>query len=284
MNEGFILLHRRIIDSWLSQRSDHFHWFIILLLKANFKGIKDYLFNGNFIEIKRGQFITSINVLAKELPNCSDKKARNFLNLLSKSEIIKTENLKKGTRITICNYDYYQGDGQDRGKVGARLGRDVGKTGATIEIKKKKDNKENNYKTTLLSNLTKSDFIDSKYFDVTMSFYEVFKKNLLEAGASISTLEKAKGSWIDHIRLIYETDKQTSESVTKVFKHLQTAEFWKKNILSTSKLREKFNQLLIEIKSKENEANRPTKKTTGATPEQVAKILSKKFAQRRNSL
>lgn len=157
----------------------------------------------------------------------------------------------------------------------------------TPKVKKSKE-KESNikeiYKTTLLSNLTKSDFIDSKYFDVTMSFYEVFKKNLIEAGASTSTLEKAKGTWIDHIRHIYETDKHSSEAVQKVFKHLQIAEFWKKNILSTSKLREKFNQLLIEIKSKGNESNKQNKETTGATPEQVAQILSRKFAEKRNSL
>jgi len=121
----------------------------------------------------------------------------------------------------------------------------------TPKEKKSKVNRSN-YKTSLLSDLKKSDFDNSKYFDVTIAFFELFKKNLIEAGASTSQIEKSKDTWIDHIRLMYEVDKQTSESVTKVFEFLQKDEFWKKNILSTKKLREQFNKLLMNAKSKTN--------------------------------
>lgn len=131
------------------------------------------------------------------------------------------------------------------------------------------------YRKTLLSDLKKSDFEDSTHFEITISFYELFKKNLTEAGASISTLEKATGKWIDQIRLMIETDKQTLDNIRLVFSFLQTNDFWKKNILSAAKLREKFNTLLLN--SKENGKDRGHNKKQGATTDEIRTILSNHF-------
>lgn len=109
---------------------------------------------------------------------------------------------------------------------------------------------EKKYKNILLSELKNSDFDNPEYFEITISFYELFKFNLIEKGASTSRIEKAKGSWIDSIRLLIENDKYKIEDLREVFEFLKVNDFWKKNILSTSKLREKFETLLMNSRSK----------------------------------
>ena len=135
--EGFILLHRKIQNGWLWKKPEYLHWFLHILFKANFKDNDKFLFEGKFLSIKRGQFVTSYNELSKELIHCTPKRARNFIQTLIKSETIIYENLKKGARITICNYDSYQNEGHGKGTVGA-----------TIERRIKKNNNDNNEKET----------------------------------------------------------------------------------------------------------------------------------------
>jgi len=125
---------------------------------------------------------------------------------------------------------------------------------------------------TLLSELKSSDFEDPKYFEITISFYELFKKNLIENGAQITNLEKAKGNWINHIRLLIEKDNYSIEDLQKVWKFLQEDEFWKMNILSTSKLRKQFDKLILKTNGKENRTN-----NKGATDTELAGVLYKHF-------
>jgi uncharacterized protein YlaN (UPF0358 family) len=135
--------------------------------------------------------------------------------------------------------------------------------------------KESNYKTTLLSDLKKSDVPNREYFEITIAFWELFKKNILEVGGSTTTIDKAKGTWIDHIRLLIESDKQNIISVRTVFAYLQKDIFWKKNILSTATLRKQFNKLLLSANS--DEKNRQGKQQPATSDQELKDILSKHF-------
>ena len=133
----------------------------------------------------------------------------------------------------------------------------------------------NKYKKTLLSELkNNSDFEPKEYLDITLAFWELFKHNLEEKDISTSRIEKANGKWIDSIRLLIENDKYTMDDLREIFKFLQVNEFWKTNILSTSKLREQFQKLLSN--SRKNEQQGTTK--TGCTPEELAEVIGKHFA------
>jgi len=123
--------------------------------------------------------------------------------------------------------------------------------GNTNKVKesKVKESKKNDYKKLLLSEITISDFpeLNSEYVEIAKAFKELFKSNLIEAGASTITIDKAKGNWIDDIRLLIETDRYTVEHLRNVYQFLQNDAFWKQNILSTSKLREKMPQLKLKL-------------------------------------
>lgn len=56
-------------------------------------------------------------------------------------------------------------------------------------------------------------------------------------------------SWINHCRLMIERDNRSIEDIEKVMEWCQNSEFWKPNILSMKKLREKFDQLYMQMKS-----------------------------------
>jgi hypothetical protein len=54
--------------------------------------------------------------------------------------------------------------------------------------------------------------------------------------------------WANEFRLIRERDKKTNEQITYLIKWSQNNSFWRKNILSPSKLRKQWDRLVIEVK------------------------------------
>jgi len=60
-----------------------------------------------------------------------------------------------------------------------------------------------------------------------------------------------QADWINSCRLMRERDKRTQEEIDAMIEFSQNHSFWKANILSMPKLREKFDQLWLQAK-KEN--------------------------------
>jgi hypothetical protein len=60
-------------------------------------------------------------------------------------------------------------------------------------------------------------------------------------------------SWSDSIDKMIRIDNRSVEDIKKVIKFCQNDSFWKSNILSTSKLRDKYDQLFLKMK----EQNKP---------------------------
>jgi len=59
---------------------------------------------------------------------------------------------------------------------------------------------------------------------------------------------KRQEVWIDECRKLREIDKRTSEQIEQIIIFSQNDSFWKSNILSMPKLREKFDQLWLKAK------------------------------------
>ena len=121
----------------------------------------------------------------------------------------------------------------------------------------------NNIDSKHLSKIEISDVDDSLkvYFKIAKKFQELFIKNLKEKKSPTSHQEKAKfKNYVDPIRLMITTDGISKEQILKVYNYLdspncETLKFsWKTNILSTKKLREKFQQLSVKANQiKENQ-------------------------------
>ena len=63
--------------------------------------------------------------------------------------------------------------------------------------------------------------MNKEYLKTTQAFQKLFIKNQNDAGIKNSTLEKAKGTWIDDIRLMSEVDKITEDQFRAAFKFLK---------------------------------------------------------------
>lgn len=122
---GFILLHRQIIQWEWYQTPNTFRLFVHCLLMANFT---DGRFEGK--EIKRGQFVTSIDHLSKET-KLSVKEVRTALNHLIGTGELASESCNRYRIITVVQYDKYQSEGKQTGRQGASEGQAKGKPGAS---------------------------------------------------------------------------------------------------------------------------------------------------------
>lgn len=104
MAEGWIKLHRQIIDSeWFTDVNTN-HLFMYCILKANHKGNK---WRG--IDIKRGTFITSLDTLSTET-GLSVMQVRTSLKKLEMSKNITNKSSTKNRLISIVNYEKFQDD------------------------------------------------------------------------------------------------------------------------------------------------------------------------------
>ena len=62
-------------------------------------------------------------------------------------------------------------------------------------------------------------------------------------------------SWAKHIDLMIRVDKRSPEEIEEVIRWCQKDTFWQANILSTQKLREKFDQLAIKMQKQKDPIN-----------------------------
>lgn len=107
--EGWISLHRQLQEHWLWKSKEPFDkrsaW-IDLLLMVNHQKEK-IEFDKDFIEVERGQRITSLEKLAKRW-KWSRHKVSDYLNQLEQDGMLVQVRDNKKTLISIENYDKYQ--------------------------------------------------------------------------------------------------------------------------------------------------------------------------------
>lgn len=107
--EGWISLHRQLQEHWLWKSKEPFDkrsaW-IDLLLMVNHQKEK-IEFDKDFIEVERGQRITSLEKLAKRW-KWSRHKVSDYLNQLEQDGMLVQVRDSKKTLISIENYDKYQ--------------------------------------------------------------------------------------------------------------------------------------------------------------------------------
>ena len=105
--EGWIKLHRQLLEWEWYDEPDTFRLFLHCLLKANHK---DNNYRGQIV--KAGSFLTSRELLSNET-GLSIQKVRTSLERLELTKEITTKKSKKGTVLQIVKYKNYQGANQE---------------------------------------------------------------------------------------------------------------------------------------------------------------------------
>lgn len=113
---GWIKLYRQLQDCsiWYGERFSKGQAWIDLLMLANHSD-KKIMFNGEFITVRRGQYLTSMVKLSDKW-KWNRKTVSSFLKLLENDNMITkvTDNTK--TLITIVNYGIYQSENENVGQ------------------------------------------------------------------------------------------------------------------------------------------------------------------------
>jgi len=128
-------------------------------------------------------------------------------------------------------------------------------------------------------------YLEREHIEIAKAFQVLIRNNLEEAGASTKTIDNAKGTWVDDIRLIF-SDGYNADDLREVYRFLQRHQFWKKNILSTSSLRKHMDKLKMEIKNEKPRTNNglDTPEEREETLRAIARGIARGMEERNNAL
>lgn len=157
MCNGWIKLHRKILDwEWFTSPST-LQLFIYLLLRAN---KEDKKWRG--ILIKRGQLVTSAATISEET-KLSTQQVRTSLNRLKSTNEITSKTTNRFTLVTVCKYESYQLYDEEEQQTKQQALQQTNNKQITNKQQQLKNNKNirNNKKESILTNVR----IDEKATD-----------------------------------------------------------------------------------------------------------------------
>ncbi len=103
---GYIQLHRKLLDSAVFQNEKLLKLFIHCLLKASYKE-RETLIGDSIVHLEQGQFVTGRKALARDL-NLSEQQVRTLISKLEKLNILHTKSTNKYSVVTVMNWEVYQ--------------------------------------------------------------------------------------------------------------------------------------------------------------------------------
>lgn len=248
MNRGYIKIWRKLDESGLIQMPNTLALLMHILLSAAHKDKKLGTPSG-VITVKRGQYVSGRKRLAEILEQ-SEQEIRTSIIRLVDLEIINHQPTSRYSVYTIVNYDKYQSD-------------EIQSTSTVTNSQPAQQPAINQQSTTKQAlqekNLNPSRPENRKPVFETddLRFAEFFFAELLKINPSHKkpNLE----AWAKDARLMRERDSRTLREAAELVRWCATDPFWKTNILSVAKLREKWDALTMK-KNTSNVVNPDWKK------------------------
>lgn len=233
---------RDIFDSDIWNDVTTFRLFIYLIGKATHQD--NVKVAG--IELKRGQYVRSYRKLAKDLSYKEGRGTKEYslrtikkaIDKLISAERVNVRETEQGTLFTIINYAKYQHFTDNEKESVNTLKEEVNTNG-----KRSVNNNNNANKARRNKNNNKRHKFEICDMSFARLLFDLIKQN--NPNHKEPNLEK----WANDFRLMRERDNRTEEQIDFLIKWSQQHEFWRSNILSPSKLRERFDQLVAQVKS-----------------------------------
>lgn len=175
-----------------------------------------------------------------------------------KREILTSEAIKKRTEPIENkrkkNNEHYNNNRKEVSDAETNAETDISdvEKGTESTQRKEKNSKEKNSK---VNNIISPKFSDEQIeLILSKELFSLMKIN------NPNVKEPNFQTWAKHIDLMIRIDKRSVEDIRSVMIFCQNDNFWKANILSTSKLREKFDQLMIRAGSNKKQINNDWKR------------------------
>lgn len=224
------------------------------------------------VTLQRGQFLRSYRNLQNDLEYIENRAVKKYslslikrkVDQLVKEERLKIEDTELGTLFTVVNYALYQclDNYKTKSENAERTAREQhensdGTQGEQRENNNKNVNKDNNDKKVKKDKTSSPKQVydeDSIPYKLALRFYQNILVN--DPDYKKPNLQ----NWANDVRLMMERDNRTEEQIIYLMDWCQNHSFWKSVVLSTSKLREKFGQLVIKVKEEISRQNKPIEK------------------------
>lgn len=253
--KGWIKLYRQIWNNPYFADPDFVSVWVWLLCNVTHEP-KDVLFKGKRISLTPGQLTTGRKIMAKAT-GVHESKIHRVLDLLKNEQQIEQQTSNSCRLITIKNWDRYQiNEQQSEQPVNNHRTTDEQPVNTKQEYKEYK-NISTNVDIHVPTQKTEKAFrLESSEYLLSILLLELIRVNNPKFKAP--DLQK----WAAEIDKMLRLDFRTVEEVEFIIRWAQASDFWKRNILSAAKLREKFDQLWIQAKGKFEEAVEKERKTT----------------------
>lgn len=234
--QGWIKLHRKIVDSPIWNDPHYLKLWLYCLMKATHKD-REVIIGNQVIKLTPGEFITGRKSLADDLNDGVKAKLKlneltwwRYLNCLERMQMLNIKKTNKYSIVSIVNWhEYQETEHQMNNKC-------------TTNEQQMNTNK--NVKNVKNSNTRKQVYEDdSIYIMLAKYFVEQIKQN------NPNFKEPNYQKWADDIRLMIERDNRTEEQIKYLMKWVQQDDFEMANVLSPSKLRKRFDQLVLKVKA-----------------------------------
>ena len=248
---GWIKLHRKILDNPIFLKPDLYQLFSYCLLRANHSE-KKIIWNSKEEILEKGCFITGRKVIADALKQ-REGTIYDRLKVLRNLEMITVKSNNKYSVVKVLNYSIYQGEEVETQQP-ANNQPTTNQQPANTDKNVKNDKNDKNVKKSISSCRTNKFADDAIEISLACELYDLILKN--NPNAKKPNLQ----TWAKSIDLMIRVDDRSVFDIQEVIQWSQRDSFWQGNILSTKKLREKYDQLTMKMKSvkqSDKQPNRP---------------------------
>jgi hypothetical protein len=221
---GWIKLHRKIMDHWVSQEPELLAVWVRLLCEANHSDVKK-LFNGSVVTIKRGQLIFGLDAFSVK-SGVSVSKLRRYIKLLETDSMIDRQKTSKYSIITVTCFDDYQSI--DRQTTGDQQAIDRQSTGNRQHYKNVK-NVENDKNTDIPPNGGCQDSPDMRvktpncpHMDIIDLYHEILPSCTQVSYKHWAGSSRAK---MLSVRWREDSDRQNLDWWCRFFRYISTSDF-----------------------------------------------------------
>lgn len=207
---------------------------INLLMSVNHKSNK-WVFKGQEYEVGKGQIITSLDSIAKMCAkDVSVQNVRTALEKFQKYGFLTNESTNKNRLITVVNWELYQGGEENQ---------QTNQQATNKQLTTNKNDKNNENKKLFVE--TSNEYRLSKYL------FEHIRRN------NSKTKKPNYQSWSKQFDFIIRIDRRDIEEIKKVINWCQNDSFWCSNILSPTKLRAQYDQLVVKMNKEPQITEKP---------------------------
>jgi hypothetical protein len=235
---GWIKSYRQLLDNpVVCKDADHFAVWHYILLSATHKPIP-VMFGGEKIILQPGQLITGRKAIAEKF-SIDESKVTRILKSFENEQQIEQQTSNKNRIITVLSWSKYQDvEQQDEQQMNNKRTTNEQQMNTNKKLRTKEPKKE------IIKELKT---YSPETVELTAHLIEMMKLN--------NPNVKVPGNlniWHDAMDKLQRLDKYDFMQIRSVIDWCQNDSFWKGNILSAPKLREKMDTLVMRIQEQQN--------------------------------